>query len=61
MDSTEQHTSKEKPIQIFAEKDVLGLEKTPTNNNQTKAHPNRIFIVLGCIAVLAVIYWLYKL
>jgi hypothetical protein len=46
-----------KPLPIV-ETDVLGLEKNKDNTSGTKAKPNRIFIVVTILIVLAAIYWI---
>jgi len=59
MESTE-NNKKEKPAKIFVEKDVLGLEKPTADTSKPKAKPNRIFIGLAIVIIIAVLYWLFK-
>ncbi|HOZ87268.1 MAG TPA: hypothetical protein PL029_05890 [Bacteroidia bacterium] len=52
--------SEEKPTHLFVEKDVLGLDKKPVNGSGTRARPNRIFVAIGILIVLALVYWLFN-
>ena len=45
---------------IFAEKDILGQEKSRGNSTKSVPNPNRIFIVVGILVVAAIIYWFYN-
>jgi hypothetical protein len=45
-----------KPLPIV-ETDILGLTKDKGNVTGSKAQPNRIFIVVVILLVLALIYW----
>ncbi|MES2679448.1 MAG: hypothetical protein V4635_06160 [Bacteroidota bacterium] len=54
------NNNEEKPLDLFVEKDVLGLDKKPVIHSDTKAKPNRIFVVIGVLIVLALVYWLYN-
>jgi hypothetical protein len=45
-----------KPLPIV-ETDILGLTKDKGKVTGSKAQPNRIFIVVAILLVLAVIYW----
>jgi hypothetical protein len=60
MNSPEKNTNKENPTKLLEERDVLGLEKSQDNTNKTPSHPNRIFIAVGCLIIIAIIYWLYN-
>ena len=55
-----ENNKKEKPANIFVEKDILGLEKQPSKSSKTKAHPNRIFMGLAIVIVIAILYWIFK-
>ncbi len=57
MDSTKNKDQEGKPLQMV-ETDVLGLEKNNRNLNSNKAKPNRIFIGLVVVIVIAIVYWL---
>lgn len=50
----------EKPSSLLSEKDVLGLDKPTISKSFTTAHPARIFIFLGILVALALVYWLVE-
>jgi hypothetical protein len=52
--------NKPEPLNTVANKDVLGLDKPSGNSTGSKANPKRIFIVLGILALVVLIYWLYS-
>jgi len=56
----EENIQEEKPTDIFIEKDVLGLDKQATNTTPVKASPNRIFIVLAIIVIIAIAYGFFS-
>lgn len=56
----EENIQNEKPADIFIEKDVLGLDKQPADTTPAKANPNRIFIVMAIIIIIAVAYGFFS-
>ena len=59
MNSEEKNTNNLKS-QIFEEKDVLGQPAPNIRVSGIKAKPNRIFIVVGIMVLIAVLYWIFK-
>lgn len=57
MEPLENNTN-EKPVEAFVDRDILGQEKPAVNPAMPAAKPNRIFIGLTVIVILALIYWL---
>ncbi|MBL7910563.1 MAG: hypothetical protein JNJ41_05885 [Bacteroidia bacterium] len=55
-----ENNKKEKPEKIFVEKDILGLEKQTSNISKPKTNPNRIFMGLAIVIVIAILYWIFK-
>ena len=58
MHSSEKNNKKEKQTEIYVERDVLGQEKPHADPTKPNTKPNRIFIGLAIVIVIAIIYWL---
>ncbi|MES2513533.1 MAG: hypothetical protein V4580_05285 [Bacteroidota bacterium] len=54
---TIKNTDEDKQTLNITDRDVLGLEKNKGIITGPKAKPNRIFIVIAILLVLAAIYW----
>ena len=50
---------KERSTPIFIEKDVLGLDKPQKKITKSTGRPEKIFIVLAILVIIAAVYWLF--
>ena len=58
MNAAGENNKQEKATNLFVERDVLGQEKSVSTTQTTKASPNKIFIAVAVVIVVALVYWL---